>query len=50
MCKDCTGCKPIADANKCIEWNCKQLWKRRNVEKMRKNMYGELTKLKDAIE
>lgn len=39
----------MAEANKCVEWNCRQLWNRRNVEKARRNIDPELKKLKGAI-
>jgi hypothetical protein len=43
---ECTGSKSVAEENKCMEFNCENLWRRRAALKMDKNVNTELKKLK----
>lgn len=49
ICMQCTGSKEVAEEDKCIEFNCSHLWKRKAGNKLQKNVSSELQRLQEAI-
>ena len=49
VCIECVGNRRL-DIEKCVEWNCRQLFRRRKNEKLYDATYPELEKINGAIE